>query len=724
MSTTNTTGTTTGASTGTESGGSAKAAARKKRNNSKKNNKNKTSKGRKSFVGSQPEGSVLFKYVIEDNSSQATQLRDLIEILPIFTTIYPLWPSSIRNMERLDPTTYLTERPDAVKEGYAKLIDTVLADGTKTGGKEIAYTDPIKHECAMDHWKLKVKTETDTMEKYKLNGSSLFEIIRGQLDDPILGKLAHDPNYQKALISQCPIELLTLLKSACSLGDGSTVNPKLARLQLFRKSVSFQQKPRHKNVSMETSKYKRTFEVHIDSVMEKSGMFAFGTSWWDPFLKADGKTLIDFISMNQTDQNKYNALVKDEIIGMLMIEGCDSEGLKNHLKNEYKINGKIDCYPTTSSKAADLIDSFIEVGGNNNNKSQKSSGTDNDEEHVAGIHTTDSHENEMLNQDDSEPEEEPDEAMIAALAAVQEGGDEDPNNYSPIDIDDINFDIDFDREEVAGIHVVVEAHEDSDEESSSESSSYHLSDHYYCPSDDNGYSTSSDDDELSTSSSMPGLQVPGTEYSSSDDDDSNESLDDDKDDCDASIQGSITCECDDNDVLIRNPDVRMVRDECVPHANPTPEVQNAFDYATIIPSPISPPLSMIPPVSCVIVPNDQNDVNSLVAAPINERTDPAGRVPIRIQQDYTRHVDDVIHHKPSLVNIAGEEVINWTHFTETRRSFPTQVTVNQRILLNNGHTSAIMIDLPNAFLRYRPKRPPTIRGRGSIDPPDFHQGGD
>jgi hypothetical protein len=79
----------------------------------------------------------------------------------------------------------------------------------------------------MDHWKLKVKTETDTMEKYKLNGSNLFEIIRGQLDDPVLGKLAHDPKYQQALISQCTIELLVLLKSAYSLGDDSTVNPKL-----------------------------------------------------------------------------------------------------------------------------------------------------------------------------------------------------------------------------------------------------------------------------------------------------------------------------------------------------------------------------------------------------------------------------------------------------------------------------------------------------------------
>jgi hypothetical protein len=83
----------------------------------------------------------------------------------------------------------------------------------------------------MDHSKLKVKTETDTMEKYKLNGSNVFKIIKGQLGDPVLGKLAHDTQYHKALISQCPIELLILLKSACSLGDGSTVYPKLARLQ-------------------------------------------------------------------------------------------------------------------------------------------------------------------------------------------------------------------------------------------------------------------------------------------------------------------------------------------------------------------------------------------------------------------------------------------------------------------------------------------------------------
>jgi hypothetical protein len=722
MSTTNTTGTTTGASsTGAENGGSAKAAARKKRNNSKKNNKSKT-KGRKSFIGSQPEGSVLFKYVIEDNSSQATQLRDLIEILPVFTTIYPLWPTSIRNMERIDPLAYLTSRPDAVAEGYAKLVDTTDADGKPNGGKQVVYIDPIKHECAMDHWKLRVKTETDTMEKYKLNGTSLFEIIRGQLDDPVLGKLAHDPEYQKALVSQCPIELLTLLKSACSLGDGSTVNPKLARLQLFRKSVSFQQKPRHKNVSMETSKYKRTFEVHIDSVMEKSGLFAFGTSWWDPYLKADGKSLLGFMTMTQTDQNKYNALVKDEIIGMLMIEGCDSEGLKNHLKNEYKINGKLDCYPTTSSKAADLIDSYIEIGGNNNNKNPKSPGNDNDDEQIAGIHTTDAPDNESLDNDCLEDEEPPDDLMVAALAAVQDGGQEDHNHYTPLNIDDIDFDIDFGTEEVAGIHVVMEVQEASVEESSSESSSYHLSDHYYCPSDDDVYSTSSEDDESSTGSSMPGLQAREAELSSSDDEGSQVSNDDNDADNndDDSIQASILDES--NKTLPNCISLRVTLDDRVERPQPMGFRQDAFSYNITIPPPLTTPSATMPPVTYITIPHDQDDVNSSEAVPIIERVDPAGRIPIRVQQDSFRHVDDVVDYKPALLNIAGESVHNWTHFTESRRSFPTQVTVSQRILLDTGATLAIS-NLPNAFLwQFHPKRAGVTRGRGSEDPPDFHQG--
>jgi hypothetical protein len=397
--------------------------------------------------------------------------------------------------------------------------------------------------------------------------------------------------------------------------------------------------------------------------MEKSGLFAFRTSWWEPYLKTDSKSIVDYISMLPTGQNKYNAQVKDEIIGMLMIEGCDSEGLKNHLKNEYKINGKIDCYHTTSSKAADLIDSYIEVGGNNYNKNHKTTGNDNEDEQIAGIHATDQS-NDSLNNDTSIPKEQPDELMNAALAAVQDGGEEDPNYYSPLKIDDI----DFDSEQVAGIHVVDEDVE-SVEDSSSNSSSYHLSDHYYCSSDDDMYSTSSDDDdESSIDSDMPGLQPRGAEFSSSDDEEtiaSDTSVDHNDDD--DSIQGSIISNSTDD-----FPSIGFVPD--------------AFNSQTVIPSPTTTPLYMVPPVSCVVIPNDIDDVNSSTTAPVNERVDPTGRIPVRIQQDYIAHVDDVICHKPTLLDIGGKPVQNWAHFLDTRLSFPTQVSNNRiRVICDLVH---------------------------------------
>jgi hypothetical protein len=249
--------------------------------------------------------------------------------------------------------------------------------------------------------------------------------------------------------------------------------------------------------------------------------------------------------------------------------------------------------------------------------------------------------------------------MITALAAVQAGGEEDADNYSPLEIEDIDFDIDFTQEQVAGIHVAIVDQGSSREDSSSESSSYHLSDHYYCPSDDDEYPTSSDDDESSNGIDMPGLQVRAAEdSSSSDDEDSTASIENDEDDDSISLQGSTFDDCSDDNVLYNDSNVHTVHEALISKQPPMGFEQNAFNSQTTIPSPIPPSLNMIPPVSCVIVPNDADDVNSSVAVPIHERVDPAGRVPIRIQQDSFRHVDDVIYHKPELVSISGRATTN------------------------------------------------------------------
>jgi hypothetical protein len=295
--------------------------------------------------------------------------------------------------------------------------------------------------------------------------------------------------------------------------------------------------------------------------------------------------------------------------------------------------------------------------------------------------------------------------MFAALAAVQAGREEDPEYFLPLEVDDI----DFNNEEVAGIHVVVDDNIES-EESSTSSSSYHLCDHYYCPSDDDEYSTS-DDDESSIDSDMPGLQPRMAEFSSSVDEEtiaSNADVNTDEDD--DSIQGSI---------LSNSNDEFAMSDKVAPNGF----TLDAFNSQTVIPSPTSTPLYIIPPVSCVVIPNNTDDVNSSTTAPVNERVDPTGRIPVRIQQDCFAHVDDVIYDKPTLMNIGGEPIHNWAQFVNTRRSFPTQVTINHRVVKDNGMYTSIMPTLPNLFFYYRPKRAGVFRSRPSqLDPPDFQQG--
>jgi hypothetical protein len=147
---------------------------------------------------------------------------------------------------------------------------------------------------------------------------------------------------------------------------------------------------------------------------------------------------------------------------------------------------------------------------------------------------------------------------------------------------------------------------------------------------------------------MPGLRARAAKYSSSDDEDSQVSTDndhdnndDDDDDDDVSLQASVG-DNDDN-ILPSNDDIHVTLNNQV-------ERQDAFSYNVDIPAPLTTHSNTIPPVSCIIIPNDQDDVNSSVEAPTIERVNPAGRVPIRVRQDSIQHVDDVIHHKPTLPN--------------------------------------------------------------------------
>jgi hypothetical protein len=70
---------------------------------------------------------------------------------------------------------------------------------------------------------------------------------------------------------------------------------------------------------------------------------------------------------------------------------------------------------------------------------------------------------------------------------------------------------------------------------------------------------------------------------------------------------------DENDDVLPsyNNGFRVTLDGQVERPHPMGFKQDAFSYDVTIPPPLS-----IPPVSCITIPNDQDDVNSSVAAPI------------------------------------------------------------------------------------------------------------
>jgi len=251
---------------------------------------------------------------------------------------------------------------------------------------------------------------------------------------------------------------------------------------------------------------------------------------------------------------------------------------------------------------------------NNNRNSRSKDG--NDDEQVAGIHASETNvEPETEPNDQSEDAIDPN--VATALAAVQEGGDEDPNYFSPLQVEDI----DFEDEQVAGIHIGEEvldnitttSSEDNSQHnfsSNSYTSSVHLSDHFYClsGSDDSSYR------------SMPGLQEKD-QYAPSSDDDSDYNNDD----------GDDTQNEPNDGLSVAESIGQSINDSTISPIT-TAITQDAFEINPPVPLLALEPIDVFP--NSIDVPNG-NTTNSIPKA------DPSGCIPIRLNQHTMYHVDDI-----------------------------------------------------------------------------------
>jgi hypothetical protein len=217
-------------------------------------------------------------------------------------------------------------------------------------------TGAEQYKIQYDMWKARYNPTLGDFIDYEKNAIHIFLALKGQFEQITWDDLQHDGRYATVVACQYPVQLIELLLESCSTNESSTWEP-LSRIRHLRKSITYMQKPKSAPSAVNTAQYKRYLSVYVNNACRAGGDFVFGTKFYKPFLTDDGETLVSYLSMTASAKKVYNKKVNNLIVGILMIEGCKSKGLKTSLKNQF-LTGDTDCYPVTASKAYKLIDKY------------------------------------------------------------------------------------------------------------------------------------------------------------------------------------------------------------------------------------------------------------------------------------------------------------------------------------------------------------------------------
>ncbi|OEU07145.1 hypothetical protein FRACYDRAFT_251618 [Fragilariopsis cylindrus CCMP1102] len=415
--------------------------------NRNRNNNNSNTPKRNQFKGLAGSDTALYEKVVTVGPNQSTQIVDLTDALVTYcgSKGYGKWAESITELNRFNEADFVGAPPS--QSSYGTITANVFTYSA-TGAEQ--------YKIAYDMWKARYNHTLKDFIEYEKNAVHIFLALKGQFEQIAWDDLQHDGRYATVVASQCPVQLIELLQETCSTNETSTWEP-LARLRHIRKSITYMQKPKNASSAVDTAQYKRHLSVYVNNACRAGGDFVFGTKLYEPFLADNGQTLISYLGMNASDKKIYDKKVNDMVVGILMIEGCKSKGLKTNLKNQF-LTGNADCYPVTASKAYELIDKYEDDGPPTPNDqtprtarqkkaaaARKAASEQQDDGNVAGAHV---HENET----------ETTKALV--LAAVSDSGIIHQNAFEPIMSRD-----EFEDEDLGEVACII------------------IGDHYY-PSDD------------------------------------------------------------------------------------------------------------------------------------------------------------------------------------------------------------------------------------------------
>jgi hypothetical protein len=462
----------------------------------------------------------------------------------------------------------------------------------------------------------------------------------------------------------------------CSTNESSTWDP-LARIRHLRKSITYMQKPKNSPTAVDTAQYKRYLAVYLGNAFRAGGDFVLGTNFYEPFLKDDSKLLIDYLGMDKKDKKVYDKKVQDLLFPVLMIEGCKSKPLRDHLKNQY-LTGNVDCYPKLSSKAFEMIDNFVsdETSTNptkNRNRGNKERQFKKQDEVVAGAHI---HQDKAMAND----------TKALVLAAVSDNGIIHRDTFEPISSRD-----EFEDEDMGEVACIL------------------IGDHYY-PSDNE---LSSDDE------SMPGLQTHTMDDDlSSDDEDAqykNENAPSDPLDIvlidgqnDSSYKTDGSMDFDDeflyddsigsNELPSLSSQYSSSSSECSTVANS--DIQTDICEASYIcDTDIDSSAATFTSHDDTVIDNI-DDLKVLLdsGATVNITST---RVTLKMEQSIVRYLDDVVLGVPRSLSIDGRPSRNIAHMIDVRQRFggSVEIVCREDLYLGGSNTKFTLYKLAPYFNR-------------------------
>jgi hypothetical protein len=410
------------------------------------------------------------------------------------------------------------------------------------------------------------------------------------------------------------------------------------------------------------------------SVPRARGDLVFGTNFYEPFLTADSKSLVDYRGMDKKGKKVYDKKVRDLLVLVLMIEGCKSKPLRDHLKNKY-LTGNVDCYPKLSSKAFEMINNFVsdEVipsPAKNRNRGNKDRQFKKQDEAVAGAHVHQDKETAI-------------DTKALVLAAVVDNGTIHRNAFEPISSRD-----EFEDEDMGEVACII------------------IGDHYYTSDDE-----SSCDDE-----SMPGLQVRCMDDDLSDDEDDDDVQSDpldivliDRQD-DSSYETDQSMDYDDefsyDDSIGSNelPSLGSIysssSSECSTVANG--DIQTVICKASYIcnTDEDSSAATFTSHDDTVIDNIDNLKVLLDSGATVNITST---RVVLKMEQSVVRHIDEVALGIPKSLSINGRPSKNIAHMIDVRQRFGGSVEIVRKedLYLGGSNTMFTLYKLAPYFNRAR-----------------------